>query len=59
MSFYYFWIFLVYETVSYIESSFYVIAYLTCKWFEFLFFFYLTSTSLSDYLYFPNNIKDF
>ena len=45
-------------TVSYMESNFHVIAYLTWKWFEFLVFFYLTFISLSGYLYFPNNSKD-
>ena len=42
--------------VIYVESSFHVVYYLAWKWFEFIIFFYLII--VSDYLYFPNNLKD-
>ena len=39
-----------------VESSFHVIPYLTWKSFQFIIVFYLTI--ISDYFYFPNNLKN-
>ena len=45
--------------VVYVESSFHVIPYLIWKWFESLFFFYLTFIKfVSGYLYFLSNLND-